>query len=299
MSLPQSPPICPTCKGGISDTEGFDYFVSDGGAASGADDVSSRYEEVSRLVRFLGALAQAAPLAVAQASEGSTSSEWVVNLSWLAQELAEETERRLLLLEDAGQIWERRAERSPAGKEGWVMYKDNYTYVPTSHTDPRTLVQYYDNLTLLLCHVKSLFELINLGMEGREDSASITAALGEHLCDEVGKRADALYQFAARKEGWAMATSKKVIPLTSPQKPQAARALPEFCTHVACPHEKPHSATDLRDNVDHLITHIMALFEAMTLPEVDAAPLAWIGVDLSAELAHRVNMLDHAHEYFK
>src|SRR6266852_3304942 len=95
-----------------------------------------------------------------------------------------------------------------------------------------------------------------------------------------------------------MATSKKVIPLTSPQKPQAARALPEFCTHVACAHDEPHSATDLRDNVDQLLTHITALFDAMTNAEVDSGGLAWLGVDLCKELARRVHMLDNAHVYF-
>jgi hypothetical protein len=81
------------------------------------------------------------------------------------------------------------------------MAIDYCVHIPTSHAVPATLVQYYDNLTLLLSHVESLFGLINLAMEGREDSASITAALGEDLCGELGKRAEALYQFAARKEG--------------------------------------------------------------------------------------------------
>ena len=63
------------------------------------------------------------------------------------------------------------------------MAIDYCVHIPTSHAAPATLVQYYD------------------AMEGREDSASITAALGEDLCGELGKRAEALYQFAARKEG--------------------------------------------------------------------------------------------------
>jgi hypothetical protein len=93
-----------------------------------------------------------------------------------------------------------------------------------------------------------------------------------------------------------MGTSKKVIPLTSPQRPQGAPALPEFCTHVACSHEEPHSETDLRDNVDLLLMHIAALFEAIA--EVDNG-LAGLGVDLCKELAERVDMLDNAHVYFK
>jgi hypothetical protein len=117
MSLPQSPPICPTCKARTPNTEGFDYFVSDSGAASGADDISSRYEEVSRLVCFLGALAQAAPLAaVASEERGTTPGGWVGDLSWLAQELAAETERRLDLLQEAGRIWKKRAEEGKSAE---------------------------------------------------------------------------------------------------------------------------------------------------------------------------------------
>jgi hypothetical protein len=116
---PKSIPICPTCKARTPDVKGFDYFVSDSGSASGADDVASRYEEVSRLVKFLGALAQAAPLAAAVGEEmGSVPSDWVGDLTWLANELAEETERRLLLLEEAGRIWQQRAEQNSAKEEG-------------------------------------------------------------------------------------------------------------------------------------------------------------------------------------
>lgn len=92
---------------------------------------------------------------------------------------------------------------------------------------------------------------------------------------------------------------KKVIPLTSPQRPQGALALPDFCTDVACAHDEPHSETDLRDNVDSLVMHITALFEAMTNAEVDSGGLAWLGVDLCKELPRRVDMLDNTHGYFE
>jgi hypothetical protein len=121
MSIEKSPksiPICPTCKARTPDAK-FDYFVSDGGSAIGMDDVLGRYEEVSRLVKFLGALAQAAPLAAATSEElGTTPGDWVGDLSWLAQELAAETERRVELLLEAGRIWKQRAEQSAAKEEG-------------------------------------------------------------------------------------------------------------------------------------------------------------------------------------
>src|SRR6266850_7287084 len=115
----KAPPICPTCKGGIPNKEGFDYFVSDGGSACGADDILSRYEEVSRLFKFLGALAQAAPLAATTSEKlGTTPGDWVGDLSWLAQELAAETERRVDMLLEAGRIWKQRAEQNSAKEEG-------------------------------------------------------------------------------------------------------------------------------------------------------------------------------------
>ena len=109
--------VCPTCWGDISgkDLDDLAYFCSSSGPLKN-DDVANLYEEVSRLVHFLGALAKAGPLAVAQSEEPLP--EWVDYLGWLGQELAEETERRLLLLEEAGQIWKRRAEQSPDRKEG-------------------------------------------------------------------------------------------------------------------------------------------------------------------------------------
>ena len=110
--------ICPTCWSDLSnkDFDNLGYFGSHPGPLKN-DDLLFRYEEVAHLVTWLGALAQASSLAVAE-SEESVDHEWVGNLSWLARELAEETERRLQLFEEAAQIWKRRAEQSPERKEG-------------------------------------------------------------------------------------------------------------------------------------------------------------------------------------
>jgi hypothetical protein len=93
-----------------------------------------------------------------------------------------------------------------------------------------------------------------------------------------------------------MATAKKVIlPTPSPD----VRPLPAFCTHMACAHALPTCETDLRDNVDTLLSHITTLFEAMTTAGGYSGGLAWLGVDLCKELEHRVSMLDCGHTYFK
>ncbi|MGH7966642.1 MAG: hypothetical protein ACRERD_33235, partial [Candidatus Binatia bacterium] len=67
-------------------------------------------EEVSRLVKFLGAFAQAAPYGVAaRYGNQDCDDEWTGTLSWLAAELTDEAERRLDLLRRAGERWEKRA----------------------------------------------------------------------------------------------------------------------------------------------------------------------------------------------
>jgi hypothetical protein len=90
-----------------------------------------------------------------------------------------------------------------------------------------------------------------------------------------------------------MATAKKVIPLTP--SPDVC-PLPAFCTHVACAHEQPTNETDLRDNVDTLLSHITTLFEAIA--ELNGG-LAWLGIDLCKELAHRIDILDKRKEFFR
>lgn len=100
---PQSHPICPTCQSDLSDRKELAYFVSSTPFPVANDDVSDLYEETSRLVRFLGALAQAGPLAVVQeAEETSSPPSWLSSFVSLAEELEKETERRLLLLRKAG-----------------------------------------------------------------------------------------------------------------------------------------------------------------------------------------------------
>ena len=108
--------LCPTCQGDVSDKKDLDYFVKNCGPHK-SDDVPGLYEEVNTLVRLLGALAQAGPRAVAE-SEDVVDHEWTSDLAWLAEELAEETRQRLLLLEKAGCIWRERAEQSLTRKEG-------------------------------------------------------------------------------------------------------------------------------------------------------------------------------------
>lgn len=114
-----SHPICPTCQSDVSGRKNLSYFASDAGSPVANDDVDQRYEETSRLVQFLGALAQAAPhAAAAHATDLRDTPQWVQYLSWLAEELTEETERRLSLLREAGLIWERRGEQAVDGKKG-------------------------------------------------------------------------------------------------------------------------------------------------------------------------------------
>lgn len=55
---------------------------------------------------------------------------------------------------------------------------------------PVTPVQAFDNLTLLLVHVQSLFEVISESEEGQAVGA--VAGLGKELCTELHRRADIL-----------------------------------------------------------------------------------------------------------
>ena len=88
-----SHPICPTCEGDLTGKELLHYLASARSSPRRGDDISNFYEETSRLVRFLGALAQAGSLAAGQAEDGPPH--WIENFVWLAEELTEETERRL------------------------------------------------------------------------------------------------------------------------------------------------------------------------------------------------------------
>ena len=113
-------PICPTCQSDLTGREELGRLASDGNSPLASDDLSGFYEETARLVRFLGALAEAAPhAAAAYAVNLGATPEWLEHLSWLAEELTQETVRRLDRLLDAGSIWENRVERATTGgKEG-------------------------------------------------------------------------------------------------------------------------------------------------------------------------------------
>ena len=113
-------PLCPTCQSDLTGREALGRLASNGSRPLASDDLSGSYEETARLIRFLGALAEAAPhAAAAYAVNVGDTPEWVEHLSWLAEELTQETVRRLDRLLDAGWIWENRAERATTGgKEG-------------------------------------------------------------------------------------------------------------------------------------------------------------------------------------
>src|SRR5712691_3345617 len=107
-----SHPICPTCQSDLTGREDLAYFVSEPGAPIANDDVYHLFEETSRLMYFLGALAQAGSLAAAQHAEKVKGApDWLEDFVELAQELTKETERRLSLLDTAGRIWRDRANR--------------------------------------------------------------------------------------------------------------------------------------------------------------------------------------------
>jgi hypothetical protein len=111
MAQHDSHPICPTCQSDLTCREKLERFCGESLALVTNDGVITLYEETNTLVRLLGALAQAAPLAIAQyASEIQGSPQWDYDLSRLAEELAAETQRRLELLRKAGLIWQERAE---------------------------------------------------------------------------------------------------------------------------------------------------------------------------------------------
>jgi hypothetical protein len=121
-----SHPICPTCQNDLTSRKDLAYFVGASEVPPIEDDLGSFYEETSRLVVFLGALAQAGPAAVAfhfagvEDAKNDYTPEWVSDFTWLAEELTKETRRRLQLLQAAGRIWQKRAELATAelGKEG-------------------------------------------------------------------------------------------------------------------------------------------------------------------------------------
>jgi EAL domain-containing protein (putative c-di-GMP-specific phosphodiesterase class I) len=113
-------PICPTCESDLTGREALGRLASNDTRPLASDNLSEFYEETARLVRFLGALAEAAPhAAAAQAVNLGDTPEWVTHLSWLAEDLTQETVRRLDRLLDAGGIWENHTKcATGSGKEG-------------------------------------------------------------------------------------------------------------------------------------------------------------------------------------
>jgi hypothetical protein len=111
-----SHPICPTCQSDLTGRKSLPRFASErGDDPLKNDEVGSLSEEANTLVNLLGALAQAAPLAVAYYADNMDGHvpDWIDDLAHLAEELTGETKRRLELVCDAGTLWRQRAE----GKE--------------------------------------------------------------------------------------------------------------------------------------------------------------------------------------
>jgi hypothetical protein len=121
-----SPPLCPTCERSLPhDQAEIVYFARSKVKALPADDVAFLYEDAHKVLHFLGALAQAAPRAIAHTEEhgGQAHEDWVMWLAWLAEELTEEAERRVGRLRKAGLMWKDRAidtdaQQTDARKEG-------------------------------------------------------------------------------------------------------------------------------------------------------------------------------------
>jgi hypothetical protein len=121
-----SPPVCPTCERILPPEQAeIEYFARSRTKALPADEEHTLYEDAHKVLYFLGALAQAAPRAIAHTEEhgGQASEDWVMHLAWLAEELTEEAERRVERLKQAGLMWKDRvtgtdAQQADARKEG-------------------------------------------------------------------------------------------------------------------------------------------------------------------------------------
>ena len=69
----------------------------------------------------------------------------------------------------------------------------------TSYETPVTPMEAYDNLTLLLLHIQSLFYVLS---EVEQDRAvGIVADLGEELCQELQRRAEILWELCQSTKG--------------------------------------------------------------------------------------------------
>jgi hypothetical protein len=116
-----SPPVCPTCERSLPhDQAEIAYFAHSRVQALPADEVDTLHEDAHKVLQFLGALAQAAPRAIAQEEQsgGQANENWVMYLAWLADELTQEAERRIMRLKEAGVIWRDRTTGTDAEQEG-------------------------------------------------------------------------------------------------------------------------------------------------------------------------------------
>jgi len=113
-----SRPLCPTCRSELSNHKDLKYFAKSAAELLAADDVLGFYEETSRLIHFLGAIAEAGSCAAAEhAVDRQDTPGWVEWLSALGEELTKEAVRRLDLLRDAAGLWEARAHVATASDQ--------------------------------------------------------------------------------------------------------------------------------------------------------------------------------------
>jgi hypothetical protein len=74
--------------------------------------------------------------------------------------------------------------------------------LPTSHEEPATSGEAYDNVTLTLESIQALFSVIH---DANQDTHTGSVAyLGESLCEELHRRVDVFYEMAKgapREEG--------------------------------------------------------------------------------------------------
>lgn len=103
---------CPTCESPLAEArKELTYFASLWHDPP-ADDSLEWYEEVRRLVRCLGSLAEAGPTAAATAAaEIQDTPRWVSAYCDLAEEMTKETVRRLDRFRTAAGLWRERARK--------------------------------------------------------------------------------------------------------------------------------------------------------------------------------------------
>jgi len=102
---------CPVCNSALPKETSLSYFAATSAFVIADDDVSMWREEAYRIAAFLGALATAAPIAIAEeTTKNLAAPSWVETLAFLAEELAEELRRRVDRLGKAGKIWKKKVD---------------------------------------------------------------------------------------------------------------------------------------------------------------------------------------------